>query len=145
MTGKGSGKRGRPLGFKLTETSKRAISLSKFGQIHKQSTKDKISKSLILYFKTRNPLSEEMTANYYRIDSDHILIDWIDNNSENLDAIPDVLTEKVMQNKGKIEIACGNVIEFFSHNITPELIIMFKEYCEINNKNFDDAISELND
>ena len=145
MTGRGSGKRGRPLGFKLTETSKIAISQSKFGQLHKQSTKDKISKSLILYFKNRNPLSDEMTANYYRIDSNHVITDWIDDNSENIDSMTDVLTEKVIQSKGKIEIACGNTIEFFSHSITPELIIMFKEYCDLNGKDFDDAISELND
>ncbi len=41
-----------------------------------------------------------------------------------------IMTEKAMRNKCKIEITCGNNIEFFSHNITPELIYLFKEYCE---------------
>jgi hypothetical protein len=38
--------RGRPLGFRLSETSKQAISDSKKGQHHSESTKEKISKAL---------------------------------------------------------------------------------------------------
>ena len=46
--------RGRPLGFRLSEESKRAISDSKKGQKHSELTKDKISKTLISYFKNIN-------------------------------------------------------------------------------------------
>ena len=37
--------KGRPIGYKLSEASKRAISESKKGQRHKESTKVKISKN----------------------------------------------------------------------------------------------------
>jgi hypothetical protein len=70
LTGKGSGKRGRPLGFKLTESSKRAISMAKTGQKHRQETRDKISRSLLGYFKKRSPLSDEITNRYCRCNDD---------------------------------------------------------------------------
>ena len=59
-----NGRRGRPVGFRLSEASKRAIAESKRGQRHRQETKDKISDSLIIYFKQKNPLSEELTNMY---------------------------------------------------------------------------------
>ena len=132
MTGKGSGKRGRPLGFRLSEESKRSISMSKTGQRHRQETKDKISRSLIMYFRKKNPISEEIT-NYYCGAMDDNICDWIQDIGDELDASMDVMTEKALRNKCKIEITCGSNIEYFSHNITPELIIMFKEFCEENN------------
>ena len=59
---------GRPLGFKLSEESKKAISESKKGQRHKQETKDKISRSLIIYFRKLNSLSEEIENPYFNYD-----------------------------------------------------------------------------
>lgn len=131
MTGNGSGKRGRPLGFRLSESSKRAISQSKTGQSHRPETKDKISRSLIMYFRRKNPISEEITNHYCRTMDDD-MCDWIQEVGDRLDATMNIMTEKAMRNKCKIEITCGNNIEFFSHNITPELLYLFKEYCEEN-------------
>jgi hypothetical protein len=142
LTGKGSGKRGRPLGYRLSEASRRAISQSKTGQKHKQETKDKISRSLVSYFRAKNPLSEEMSACYYRFDNTGALADWIDEYSEDIDSAMDVMTEKVLRNKGKIEISCGHNIEFFSHGITPELIYLFKEHCEITGADFEQVLEE---
>lgn len=130
MTGNGSGKRGRPLGFKLSDYSRRAISESKRGQKHRPETRDKISRSLMIYFKRQNPLSEEIINRYIRMGNDE-LCDWINDVQDELDSTMDVLTEKNLRNKTKIEITCGHNIEFFSHSLTPELIYLIKEHCNI--------------
>lgn len=121
------GRKGRPIGFKLSEASKRAISEAKKGQKHKESTKDKISRSLQNYFRKKNPLSEELVHTYCRV-SDDEMCQWMCNVSEELDEARDVLTSKAMYNKLRIEISYGNNIEeIFSHSLTPELLLMFKQ------------------
>lgn len=125
-------KRGRPLGYKLSDKSKQAISKSKKGQSHTQETKDKISKSLMLYFRRLHPLSDEITNTYCRIDDDELCA-WINNVREELDADgarTDVLTDRAMANTRKTEIAYGQNIEYFSHDITPEALLILKELCE---------------
>ena len=143
MTGKGSGKRGRPLGYRLTEASKRAISQSKLGQKHKQETKDKISKSLISYFRAKHPLSEEMTNRYCHFNDGDRLVGWLDKNADDLNSAMDVMTEKSIRNKGKIEITCGHNIEFFSHGVTPEVVILFKEHCELTGQSLEEVLEEV--
>ncbi|MCK4526430.1 hypothetical protein KAW18_03595 [candidate division WOR-3 bacterium] len=143
MTGKGSGKRGRPLGFRLSDDSKRSISQSKLGQKHKEITKDKISRSLLMYFRRKNPLSEELIDRYYNIE-DVVLCDWICKIQDTLDASMDILTERSMKNKTRIEIVCGHNIESFGHSITPELLVLFKEFCEENNLDVDEVFDSLN-
>lgn len=121
------GQKGRPIGFKLSEASKRAISEAKKGQKHKESTKDKISKSLQNYFRRKNPLSEEIVNTYCRVNNDE-MCQWMCEVSEELDDARDVLTSKAMYNKLRIEISYGNNIEeIFSHSMTPELLLMFKQ------------------
>lgn len=137
-----NGKRGRPLGFRLTEESKRAISNSKRGQRHKEETKDKISRSLVLYFRKKNPLSEEIINSYCRIDDDDMCA-WISNVRDELDDCFEIRTEKSMQNTRKIEMSYGHNIEFFSHSITPELIILVREHCELNNLDLEEFFSQL--
>lgn len=126
------GRRGRPFGFKLSEESKMAISNSKKGQKHKQETKDKISKSLLCYFRNRNPLSVEL-LNIYRDISDEVY-EWLNDSSNEIDNIQDVLTLKTLRNTRRIEISCGTLIECYSHEITPELLLLFKEQCELTGK-----------
>ena len=138
----GYGRRGRPLGFKLSDASKRAISLSKRGQRHRPETREKISRSLILYFRRKSPISEELNNRYmytYDFDSSN----WFEDVRDRLDASMDILTEKAMRNKSKIEIACGYNIEYFSHNLTPEIIVLFKEYCNINELDCYDVLGDL--
>lgn len=142
MIANNSGRRGRPLGFRLSEASKRAISMSKTGQRHKSETKDKISKSLVLYFRNKNPLSEEITLKYCRFGNQETF-DWVNSVQEELDCSMNIITEKVLNNKNKIEITCGDNIEFFSHSVTPELILLFKEHCEVNNLDFEDILEEV--
>lgn len=142
MTGKGSGQRGRPLGFKLSEGSKRSISQSKLGQRHKNSTKDKISSSLIMYFRRKNPLSEEI-INKYCYANDDVVCGWMNDIQDDLDASMDILTERALRNKNRIEISCGGNIEIFGHSITPELLLLFKEFCEENNLDAEEFFDSL--
>ena len=143
MTGKGSGRRGRPLGYKLSEASKRAISAAKKGQRHKLETREKISRSLLLYFRKKTPLSEELSNRYHRIIDRAGIQDWIDNISLEFDASFDVMTEKAVRNKSKIELNCGDNIEYFSHGFTPELIYLFKEHCFKEGVDPEDLMEEI--
>lgn len=127
----GDGRRGRPVGFRLSESSKRAISESKRGQKHKQETKDKISNSLVVYFKGKNPLSEELTNMYCGFDTDPEVYEWVIDNEISLNSLDDVMTLKRLRNANRIELTVGSNIEFFSHQETPELIVLFKEECEL--------------
>jgi hypothetical protein len=125
-------KRGRPVGFKLSQESKDAISESKEGQTHTQETKDKISRSLILYFRRLHPLSDEIANKYCRIDDD-ITCGWVNRVREELDDLDDVMTSRTMRSTRRTELSCGNNIEYFGHNITPEVLLLFKEFCELHN------------
>lgn len=125
------GKRGRPLGFKMSESSKRAIREAKRGQKHKEVTKEKISKSLIVYFKKQNPLSEELINRYCRSDDDSTCA-WINGVSEDLDNSDNIRTQKSMRNSRRMELTCGEFIEYYSHELTPEVITLYLEFCERN-------------
>lgn len=119
--------RGRPIGFKLSEASKRAISEAKKGQKHKESTKTKISRTLREYFRSKNPLSEEIINTYCRINDDEIC-EWMYNATDEIDSYRDVLTQRILNNKLNIEMSYGNNIEkMFSHSVTPELLMMYKQ------------------
>lgn len=134
--------RGRPKGFKLSDESKLAISKSKLGQRHRQETRDKISKSLIVYFRNLNPLSEDIENKYCRFDDDEAC-GWVQDVREELDNLEDVLTRKALQSKRRMEICCGNNIEFFSHEMTPELLLLFKEFCRLNGLDLDETFDKL--
>ncbi len=135
-------RRGRPKGFRLSEASKKKISKSKEGQRHTQETRDKISKSLILYFKKLNPLSEEIEKRYCRCDDDD-MCGWVQDVRSDLDNLTDVMTDRSLRNTRRIEITCGNFIEFFGHNMTPETIILFKEFCKLNGLDPEKAYDKL--
>jgi len=139
---KGQGRRGRPLGFKLSEYSKRAISESKRGQKHRNETKDKISTSLLIYFRNKDPLSEELINMYCRADDD-VLCAWINDASVELDSADDIMTIRSLRNALRIEITVGNNIEYFSHDVNPEMLVLFKEVCEELDKDPMEFFDEL--
>lgn len=136
------GQRGRPVGHRLSEESKRAIAESKTGQFHKQETKDKISKSLIIYFKQFNSLADEITNRYCRTDDDDVC-DWANDVRDDLDESESVLTQKSMRNRRKMEISFGHDIEFFSHGLTPEVMVIMKELFEKYDGNLDKILKDL--
>ena len=136
------GRRGRPLGFKLSDESKRAISESKRGQKHREETKEKISRSLIIHFRKQNPLSEELINRYCRADDD-AMCEWMSRVQEDLDNSMEILTQKSMRNTRRIELTCGEFIEYFSHELTPEVITLFREKCEIEDKNPEEEYDKI--
>ena len=123
-----SKKRGRPTGYRLSDASKQAISDSKKGQRHTQETKDKISRTLMMYFRRLNPLSEEIINSYCRMDDDGVC-SWIHAVRDELDECDDIMTDRSLRNTRKTELVYGSNIEYFSHNLTPERILLLKEHC----------------
>jgi hypothetical protein len=95
-----------------------------------------------MYFKRKNPLSEELGMMYFRSMSEAVS-GWLNDVGEEFDSSVNIITEKAIRNKCKIELTCGNNIEYFSHSITPELIILFKEYCDLNNIDPEELLSEV--
>jgi len=140
-----TGKRGRPLGYRLNESTKLAIRQSKIGQKHTQETKDKISKSLLSYFRKKNPLSSELINSYcnYNKDLSEGLLDWFDEVRDFIDSSEDILTYRAMYNIERQERSVGTDIENISHNVTPELLLMFKQHCELIGISMDSFYDEL--
>ena len=135
-------RRGRPLGFKLSDKTKTAISLSKIGQRHREETKDKISKSLIAYFRRRKPLSDEIINTYCRI-SDDSMCSWALSVKSTLDDSEDIKTYRSMLNAEIYERTFVEDIDTISHSLTPELILLFKEYCEMKGITVDEGYDSL--
>ncbi len=121
------GRRGRPEGFRLSEESKRAISASKTGQRHRQETKDKISKSLTDYFRNLHPLSVELIESYSKYTVAASYTCWFSEFSKDIDGTEGVRTDRAMRNSRKMELSCGRGVNFFSHDLTPEKLLLLKE------------------
>jgi hypothetical protein len=98
---------------------------------------------LHIYFRQKNPLSEEIINNYCKSEEDDNLYEWIFSVRDELDKINDVITDKVFRNKGRTEVTYGHDIECFGHSLTPEFILLFKEYCKLNNINLKKFLSEI--
>lgn len=98
--------RGRPLGYRLSEESKRAISEAKKGQKHSEATKDKISRSLISYFRLLYPLSRELYEDYQDlIDNDDEIAEWFSSITQELDTSTDFMTEKSLNSRRMRELS----------------------------------------
>lgn len=135
-------KRGRPIGFKLSDETKKAISLAKQGQKHSEETKEKISKSLIAYFRKKRPVSEEIINMYCRADDDDTC-NWIMTSSQTIDDSEEIKTFRAILNAERYEGACGADIERVSHSMTPEVLVLFKNYCEDNDVDMDQMFDEI--
>lgn len=122
-------KRGRPFGYKVSESTKDKIGNCRLGTHHSKETRDKISKSLIEYFRKRNSLSTNIEQEYGYISKE--IFDWIYDNKDDIDDIDCVMTERKLSYLSQLELCLGNDIEnFFGHNVTPEFLLILKEEIE---------------
>ena len=138
--------RGRPLGFRLSEESKRAISDSKKGQKHSELTKDKISKTLISYFKNIHPLSAELYEQYKdEIEASEEVRLWFETVSRSYDDAMDIYTERSLNSKRFREISIEYNINMDDNPYTsdvinnPETLCEIKELCKRLGLNFSHA------
>ena len=79
---------------------------------------------------------------YCRFDNEEVS-EWMVDNTEELDLSDDIMTIKTLRNARRIELSWGNNIEFFAHEMTPELIVLFKERCEEEEKDPDEHYDSL--
>lgn len=134
------GRVGRPSGHRLSDRTKEKIRQKRLGCCHTQETKDKISRSLTEYFKSRDSLSASIENEY--IDVSDEAVEWICEHREELDMTDHVMTEKRLMYLKHLEICIGSDIEYlFGHNATPEFLILLKEELEENGSDAD--INEL--
>jgi len=117
--------RGRPPGFKLSEGSKEKIRQSRFGKHHSEETRDKISQSLISYFRRRESLADSIRYEYKHFPQ--YVDEWLTDHKELLDDMDTVMTEKKLTFLKQLELCFGNEIDRFGHNATPEFFLMLKE------------------
>ena len=57
-------RRGRPIGHRLSESTKEKIRQKRLGTSHTRATKDKISRSLKAYFKSKDKLADSIEYEY---------------------------------------------------------------------------------
>lgn len=121
-----SKKRGRPFGHKLSEETKDKIRCGRLGTHHTKATRDKISRSLIAYFKKRDSLADSIGQEYSYVSEE--ASDWVYDNKDDIDATEYVMTEKRLSYLNQVELCLGNDIEkLFGHSATPEFLLILKE------------------
>ena len=142
--------RGRPLGFRLSETSKQAISDSKKGQHHSEATKEKISKTLMQYFRNIYPLSDELYAQYKNeINSSIEVKEWFNRVKAEYNETRDICTERSLNSKRfrEISIEYNISVEDNPNLVTllnsPEDICDLREQCENRDLDFDVVCNAL--
>lgn len=135
--------RGRPVGFKLSEESRLAISKSKMGQTHSQATKDKISRSLLVYFKQFNSISDDLIHRYCDEEGGK-LYSWIVGEKQTIDDLDDVVPERKLRSTHGTEICCGYDIDKFGHGLTPEILVIIKDFVEKHGLDIDKILEEVN-
>lgn len=127
--------RGRPLGFKLSPESKKAISDSKRGQRHSEETKEKISRTLMLYFRNVHPLSKEFSEDYKELlEDDETVREWFDRIKDELDSALSneaILTEKALNSKRLREISIEYNIDVSDNLYVSSFVNNPEDMCEL--------------
>ncbi len=134
--------RGRPYGYKLSFETKNKIRQHRLGSHHNQTTKDKISKSLIAYFKKRDSFSRSINHEYEDVME---AVEWIGENSDELDDCNfSIMTERRLSHCRQLEVSLGHELEImFGHNTTPEFLLLLKEELQKSGKDIKELCSLL--
>lgn len=135
-------KRGRPIGHKLSEKTKAQISKSKMGTKHKEETKDKISESLIKYFRYKWPVSKDIKR-VYRNNPE--AMEWICEYADKIDEDTNILTTKRHSSINKSrEFTMGeNYVYVKDESISQETMLLVKEHCIQNGLDVEEFIDEV--
>ena len=134
--------RGRPIGYKLNDSTKDKIREKRLGTSHSNATKDKISKSLTAFFRSRESLTDSIYGEY--VDYSNEISEWFDDNRDDIDESNGlIMTEKRLSNTRTFEICLGHEIEqLFGHNANPEFFLLLKE--ELEKDGCEEELAELN-
>lgn len=115
---------GRPKNFKLSQQTKDKIAKSKLGKLRTIETKEKISGSLLTYFRLRNTVEKDLIKMYGKNSSES---EWIKKNKEAINQIG-VDSISRMRSRSYTEIPCGSKIEFLARDeMDPEKICLLAE------------------
>jgi len=139
MGGNATKKRGRPCGYELSDITKEKIRRSRTGTPHSEETRDKISRSLIRYFRKRDPVSKGIEREYRRFPKQ--AVKWLSEHRSDIDDTEGIMTNKRMIYLSQLEVCYGSDIENFSHSSTPEFLMLLKE--ELRNSGMSDELNEL--
>ena len=119
-------KRGRPIGHRLSESTKEKIRQKRLGTAQTKETRDKISKSLREYFKKKDSLADSIEHEYSYVSEE--AVEWVAENKDAINETESVMTEKRLSYLKQLEIALGSDIEhLFGHSATPEFFMLLKE------------------
>jgi hypothetical protein len=133
-------RRGRPLGHALSDTTKNKIRISRIGRPHSRETKNKISRSLSLYFKKRSPISDGLENDYKHFPQE--VKSWLSDNRIFIDESENIIPNKRMVYLSQSELSYGPDIENFYHFSTPEFLLLLKE--ELILKHMTEELEEFN-
>jgi hypothetical protein len=116
---------GRPRGYKLSEETREKIRRRRIGTVQSKKTRDKISSSLLTYFKKKDLLTNGLKQEYFEASRE--AVDWIEDNKDIIDDTKDIMTERRLLYLNQVEICFGFDINNFGHNANPEFILLLKE------------------
>lgn len=115
---------GRPKNYVCSPETRAKISRGKMGHTHTIETREKISRSMKLYRRKQNPLSNDLLRLYKKYPEAK---KWIEENKDKIDLPCEVRTLSQEQNVFHTEVPSGNFVEIQTHVDTPEEILIAKE------------------
>lgn len=125
MDGETIKKPGRPVGYELSDVSKNKIRQSRIGKVHSIETRNKISISLIKYFRAKDPVSIGIENEYKNFPS--IAKQWLYDHRMEIDSTEGIMANKRIDYLSQQEVCYGSEIESFCHYATPEFYLILKE------------------
>jgi hypothetical protein len=134
--------RGRPVGYRLDDSTKDKIRKKRLGTRHSNETKNKISKSLSEFFRSKESLADSISEEY--VDFAEEITEWIEDNRDDINESCDlIMTTKRLSSMRSLEICLGFEIEqLFGHNANPEFFMLLKE--ELEKLGCKEELMELN-